>query len=135
MDFVQGLAKNLPRNDCAIVESGPPKLSSVTFRDAELVATEGEDVAREVRFQLVQHVAENEAQLDEVTAVVGVLVEHLLLAILEEFDRLFALANQVLHEKLEVLVLVESLQTIFVLPVDLAQMLVRIRKDVQDERR
>lgn len=62
------------------------------------------------------------------------LVVYLVLCLSEKTDRLLALVHQVLHEDLEVLVLVQKLNAVFIVPEDLAQVLVRIREDVQDER-
>jgi len=79
-------------------------------------------------------VGEDQAELGEIPAVVGVLVEHLLLALLEELDGLLALSHQVVDEHVEVLVGMEQVHLVLVLRVDQSQSLIRIRQDVQYER-
>ncbi len=77
--------------------------------------------------------AEDEAELGEVSPVVGILVEHLLLAFLEELDGLLALAHQVLDEDLKVLFIVEGHHVILILGGNEAQVLVGIGQNVEDE--
>lgn len=79
--------------------------------------------------------AEDEAELGEVTTIVGRLVEHLLLALLEQLDRLLALTHEVVDEDAKVLVAVQDLHPVLVLAVDEPQPLIRVRQDVEDERR
>jgi len=79
-------------------------------------------------------VGEDQAELGEIPAVVGVLIEHLLLALLEELDGLLALSHQVVDEHVEVLVGMEQVHLVLVLRVDQSQSLIRIRQDVQYER-
>jgi len=79
-------------------------------------------------------VGEDQAELGEIPAIVGVLVEHLLLALLEELDGLLALSHQVVDEHVEVLVGMEQVHLVLVLRVDQSQSLIRIRQDVQYER-
>lgn len=110
-----------------------PEFSRVRLGDAKLIA--GEHPVGKDGLELGQHVAEHEAELGEVTAVVRRLVEHLLLALLEQLDRLLALTHQVVDEDAEVLVAVQHLHAILVLAVDEPQPLVRVRQDVEDERR
>lgn len=124
---------DLKRCILPVSEVGPPELGGVALGDAKLIA--GEDAVREDGLQLAEHVTEDEAELGEVAPVVAVLVEHLLLAFLEQFDGLLALAHQVGDEDGEVLVGVERLQVVLVLRVDDAEALVRVGEDVQDEGR
>lgn len=58
---------------------------------------------------------EDQAELGEIAAVVGVLVEHLLLALLEQLDGLLALSHQVVDEHVEVLVGMEQVHLVLVL--------------------
>lgn len=121
------------RVDVPVPEALLPELRRIRLGDAKLIA--GEHPVRKYGFQLGQHVAEHEAEFGEVTAVVRRLVEHLLLALLEQLDRLLALTHQVVDEDAEVLVAVQHLHTILVLAVDEPQPLIRVRQDVEDERR
>lgn len=70
---------------------------------------------------------EDEAELGEVTTIVGRLVEHLLLALLEQLDRLLALSHEVVDEDAKVLVAVQDLHPVLVLAVDEPQPLIRVR--------
>lgn len=94
-----------------------------------------EYTVREDGLQLGQHVAEDEAQFREIATIVGRLVEHLLLSLFEQFDRLLALSHQVVDEHTEMLVAVQLLHPVLVLAVDQSEPLIRVRQNVQDERR
>lgn len=64
-----------------------------------------------------------------------VLLIHPLLGLLEEAHGLLGLVGQVLHEHAEVLVLTQDLHLALVAGQDGAQVLVRVRQQVQDVRR
>jgi len=106
-----------------------------SFQNSAASALVGEHSIGKYGFQLGQHVTEHEAEFGEITAVVRRLVKHLLLAFLEQLDRLLALTHQVVDEHAEVLVAVQHLHTVLVLGVDEPQPLIRVRQDVEDERR
>lgn len=76
---------------------------------------------------------EDKAELGEVPPIVRVLVEHLLLALLEQFDGLLAFPHQIIDEDVEVLVGMEQVHLVLVLGIDQPQPLIRIRQNVQDE--
>lgn len=123
-----GKGRNVP-----VPEALPPKFGRVRLGDAKLIA--GKHPVGEYRLQLGQHVAEDEAELGEVATIVGRLVEHLLLALLEQLDRLLALTHEIVDEDAKVLVAVQDLHPVLVLAVDEPQPLIRVRQDVEDERR
>jgi len=75
----------------------------------------GKDTVGEYGLQFAEHVGEDQAELGEIAAVVGVLVEHLLLALLEQLDGLLALSHQVVDEHVEVLVGMEQVHLVLVL--------------------
>lgn len=54
--------------------------------------------------------AEDKTELCQISAEVRVLVEHFVLALLEEFHSLLALPDQVANEHIEVLVTVQDLK-------------------------
>lgn len=53
--------------------------------------------------------AEDKTELGQISAVVRVLVEHLILALLEQFHSLLALPDEVANEHVEVLITVQNL--------------------------
>lgn len=110
-----------------------PEFSRVRLGDAKLIA--GEHPTGKYGLQLGQHVAEDEAEFGKITAIVRRLVEHLLLTLLEQFDRLFALTHQIVDEHAKVFVVVQRLHTVLVLAVDEPQPLIRVGQDVEDKRR
>lgn len=116
-----------------VSEARLPKVRRVRLRDAELVP--GEQPVWEDGLQLAQHVRKHQTQLGEVPPVVRVLVKHLLLALLEQLDGLFALPHQVVDEDVKVLVAVQEVHLVLVLGVDQVQPLVRVGQDVQYEGR
>jgi len=63
-------------------------------------------------------VAEDETELGEIATIVRRLVEHLLLALLEQFNRLLALTRQVVNKHAKMLVSVQHLHPILVLAGD-----------------
>lgn len=118
--------------DVPVREAFLPKFGRVRLGDAKLIA--GEHPVGKNRLELGQHVAEDEAELGEITTIVGRLVKHLLLALLEQLDRLLALTHEIVDEDAKVLVPVENLHPVLVLAVDEPQPLIRVRQDVEDER-
>lgn len=54
--------------------------------------------------------AEDKTELGQISAVVRVLVEHLILALLEQFHSLLALPDKVANEHIEVLITVQNLK-------------------------
>lgn len=74
--------------------------------------------------------AEHEAQLCEVPSVVRILVEHLLLALLEQFNCLLALPHQIIDEHAKVLVAVQQVRAVLVFAVNQPQPLIRVRQNV-----
>jgi hypothetical protein len=58
-------------------------------------------------------VAEDETKFGQVSAVVRVFIEHLILAIFEQFHSLLALPDQVANEHIEMLIVVQNLKQTF----------------------
>lgn len=63
-----------------------------------------------------------------------ILIEHLLLALLEQFNRLFALPHQINNENVKVFIAVQHCHVVLVFAVDQPQSLVRVGQYIQDER-
>jgi len=78
-------------------------------------------------------VAEDEAEFGKITAIVRRLIEHLLLTLLEQFDRLFALTHQIVDEHAEVFIAVQHLHTVLILAIDEPQSLIRVGQNIEDK--
>ena len=110
-----------------------PEVCCILLGDSERVSSVG--AGGEHSLQLGQHVREDERELGEAAPLGAGLVVDLILGILEEPHRLFALVHEVLHEEAEKLVIVEKGDVLLVALEHGAQVLVRVGEDVQDERR
>jgi len=62
------------------------------------------------------------------------LVEHFLATVFEQLQRLFALVHQIIDEDAKILDLVQHVHTVVVLYVNQLQMLIGVRKNVQNKR-
>lgn len=85
-----------------IAEIRPPEIGRIRFGNPKLVP--GKNAVREDGLQLAEHVREDETQLGQIPPIMRILVEHLLLALLEQFDRLLALPHQIIDEHIKVFV-------------------------------
>ena len=75
----------------------------------------------------------NKRQFGEVAPVMARLVEHLLLALLEQFAGLFTFSIQVFDENAKVLILLEHIQSVLVFTKYCTQMLIGVGQNVQNE--
>lgn len=116
-----------------VTKVSSPELCGIALRYTELVTSEC-PIWKHC-LQLTQHVTEHKTELRQVTSVMGVFVEHLLLSFFEQLYSLLTLPNQINNKYVKMFIVIQLHHVVLVLRVDYAQPLICIGQNIEYKRR